>query len=439
MNIEILYQEYLKTGVVSTDTRKITPGCVFFALKGENFDGNTFADKALELGAAVAVIDNASVKTDSRFIVVDDVLESLQNLAAYHRSQLTIPFVAITGTNGKTTTKELLNSVLSQHCKTHATSGNLNNHIGVPLTILSIPAGTDIAIIEMGANHQKEIGFLCSIAKPTHGLITNVGKAHLEGFGGFEGVRIAKGELYTWLAENDGVAFINSDNHLLVDMSRERKVSKAVFYGSTADNYISGMLRESAPYLAVSWHKEAMEIDDNVHSAKSNLTGTYNFENILAAICIGTYFKLSAEQISQGIEAYRPTNFRSQITKTDKNTLICDFYNANPSSMVVALENLETNPQKPKAFILGDMFELGDEAAQEHLEIIRKALAVDAERRIFIGEAFHAQKDAMPAEAEFYRITADAHQALQSNPLDGYLVLVKGSRGMKLETLLELL
>jgi UDP-N-acetylmuramoyl-tripeptide--D-alanyl-D-alanine ligase len=439
MNTELLYQKYLQTRAISTDTRRITPGSIFFALKGDNFDGNTFAAKALEAGAAWAVIDNDTFKADDRFLVVDDVLGALQELARYHRAQLEIPFLAITGTNGKTTTKELMNSVLSQHCKTHATAGNLNNHIGVPLTILSIPEDADIAIIEMGANHVKEIGFLCTIAQPTHGLITNVGKAHLEGFGSFDGVMTAKGELYEYLRRNNGIAFINSDNHTLIDMSRERNVSNVVSYGSTADNFVSGSLERSSPYLVVSWHREAMEIDDTTHIASSNLTGTYNFENILAAICAGSYFKLSAEQIKQGIESYKPTNFRSQITKTEKNTVICDFYNANPSSMKVALENLKDNPAAQKAFILGDMFELGSEAGSEHLEIINNALSLNCQRSVFIGAEFYKLKDTTVGKAEFYRSTAEAYSALTEHPVNGCLVLVKGSRGMKLESLIELL
>ena len=439
MNTETLYQKYLDARMVSTDTRNISPGCLFFALKGDNFDANAFAASALEAGAAWAIVDDPAVKTDDRFIIVENVLETLQDLARHHRRQLSIPFIGITGTNGKTTTKELLNSVLSQHCKTHATVGNLNNHIGVPLTILSIPTDTEIAIIEMGANHQKEIGFLCSIAQPTHGLITNVGKAHLEGFGGFEGVKIAKGELYSYLAESGGTAFINSDNHQLVDMSRERNLEKVISYGSTADNFVSGTLQQSAPFLVVNWHKEAMEIDDNVHVAKSNLTGIYNLENILAAICIGTYFKLSADQINRGIENYRPTNFRSQITKTENNTVICDFYNANPSSMAVALENLDNSTDKPKAFILGDMFELGNEAENEHREIIRKAAAMDVHRQIFVGGEFYKLRDTVTTGAEFYRSTAEAFEHLRKNPLKGFLILVKGSRSMKLETLMELI
>ena len=439
MNIDLLYQKYLQSRVVCTDTRQITSGCVFFALKGDNFDGNAFAGQALEAGASWVVIDDATQQKDERFLLVEDVLTALQELASHHRQQLSIPVIAITGTNGKTTTKELLYSVLSQHCKTHATTGNLNNHIGVPLTLLSMPSDTEIAIIEMGANHQKEIAFLCSIARPTHGLITNVGKAHLEGFGSLEGVKTAKGELYEYLAKNEGVAFINSDNGQLVDMARERNVQNQVHYGSTADNYISGTLKESGPFLTIAWHREAMEIDDRTHISTSNLTGIYNFENILAAICVGTFFRLSPEQVSRGIEAYQPKNNRSQITKTERNTLICDFYNANPSSMAVALDNLQNVVEKQKAFILGDMFELGGEAEVEHRLVVEKAFSLNAQKSIFVGDEFYKLKDESAGEGEFYRSTADAYKALQKDPLNGFLILIKGSRGMKLETLTGIL
>ena len=439
MNMELLYKNYLQSSLICIDTRKISPDCIFFALKGDNFDGNAFAEAALISGAAWAVVDDPQLTANGKFIRVENVLETLQELARHHRKQLSIPFIAITGSNGKTTTKELLYSVLSQHCKTHATSGNLNNHIGVPLTILSIPENTDIAIIEMGANHQKEIAFLCSIALPTHGLITNVGKAHLEGFGSFEGVKIAKGELYEYLAKSGGTVFVNSGNHHLVDMQRDRVVQKVISYGSSADNYVSGIMIGTSPCLEVAWHREAMEVDDRTHVAQSNLTGTYNFENILSAICIGIYFKLSASQINKGIKLYCPTNNRSQLTKTEKNTLICDYYNANPSSMEVALDNLQSTGHEPKAFILGDMFELGEEADAEHQLIIEKAMLLNADRSIFIGEEFYKQKRTVPKSAEFYRSTKEAYEAIKSDSLSGLLILIKGSRGMKLEALIDLL
>ena len=436
MNTDQLYQVYLQNRVICTDTRQITPGCLFFALRGENFDGNLFAEKALDAGAAYAVIDNKTFKKDNRFILVDEVLIALQNLARHHRRQLTIPFIGITGSNGKTTTKELLYSVLSQHCRTHATTGNLNNHIGVPLTILSIPENTDIAIIEMGANHQKEIEFLCSICQPTHGIITNVGKAHLEGFGGVEGVKKGKGELYEFIDKAQGTVFANSDNYLLMDMLRDRKVQKIVQYGTAEDNFVSGNLIANLPYLEIEWHREAMEIDDQMHRCKSNLTGIYNFENIMTAICIGIYFKLSAEQVNRGIEEYKPVNNRSQIKVTESNTLICDYYNANPSSMVVAIDNLKAATGQNKVMILGDMFELGKESAKEHQQIIEKAKTVDAGKCIFIGEDFYHFRN---AASDFYKTTTDAYEALKLVPIINSTILIKGSRGMKLELLLELL
>lgn len=436
MNTEQLYQHYLQHPLVCTDTRQIQPGCMFFALKGEHFNGNQFAAQALEAGAALAVVDDPSVAADERFILVDDVLMALQNLARYHRRQLPIPFIGITGTNGKTTTKELLYAVLSQRFKTQATQGNLNNHIGVPLTILSLSAQTEMAIIEMGANHIKEIEFLCSIAQPTHGLITNVGKAHLEGFGSFEGVKATKGELYEYLSKTEGVAFINSDNHFLVAMSREREVEREVFYGISAGNFVCGKLQKTAPYLEVAWHRQGMEFDDSPHIAQSNLTGTYNVENILAAICLGSYFGLSPEEINQGITSYQPRNNRSQLTQTASNTLICDYYNANPSSMAVALENLEMAEASKKVLILGDMFELGSESETEHQVIVEKAEALPADQHIFIGAEFYKFRN---NAGSFYRDTQEAYQALKEKPIKDSLILIKGSRGMKLETLVELL
>ncbi len=438
MNIEKLHQLFLANRIICTDSRQIKPGCIFFALKGDRFDGNAYAEKALADGAALAVVDDLKLTPNNHFWVVADALSALQELALFHRKTFTIPFIAITGTNGKTTTKELLHSVLSQHCKTHATKGNLNNHIGVPLTILAIPEGTDIAIIEMGANHQGEIAKLCLIACPTHGLITNIGKAHLEGFGGFEGVKKAKGELYDYLADKDATAFLNRDNFLLQDMSREKNVQKKVTYGSSADNFISGALHSAMPFLQVAWHREGMESDDRTHLSKSNLSGVYNLENILAAICIATYFKLSPAQISAGIESYHPKNNRSQITRTADNMLICDFYNANPSSMAVALENLHQSDHPAKAFILADMFELGADAAAEHLEILNRALDLNVDRGIFIGEEFFKLKQHAQNPFEFYKTTQNAYDALKAAPISAKLILIKGSRGMKLEDLLEL-
>jgi len=364
-------------------------------------------------------------------------LETLQDLARYHRKQLGIPVIGITGSNGKTTTKELIRSVLSQQFKTFATEGNLNNHIGVPLSILSIDDACEIAIIEMGANHQKEIEFLCGIAQPTHGLITNVGKAHLEGFGGIEGVRIGKGELYEFIAKTGGTIFINADNPVLKEMCAEREVQKTVSYGSAKENFISAVLKSSSPYLLIDWMTKNETSKDQIYTAESNLPGIYNFDNIVCAICIGSYFKLSPGQINSGINSYHPLNNRSQLFKTERNTIICDYYNANPSSMIVALDNLESMNAASRAMILGDMFELGKEAGKEHQLILDKAIAANSERKIFIGEEFYKLKGSKTAE--FFRTVHEAQQALAENPIMASTILVKGSRGMKLETLLPLL
>ena len=428
-----LYQVYLKNPIICTDTRKITDSCLFFALKGDNFNGNNYALQAIESGAAFAIVDQAEYALDDRFILVSDVLESLQDLARLHRKHLKIPVIGITGSNGKTTSKELLNSVLSQKFKTFATEGNLNNHIGVPLSLLSVSLDCEIAIIEMGANHQKEIAFLCSLAQPSHGMITNVGKAHLEGFGGIEGVRIGKGELYEYLSENEGIVFINHENSILISMAKERGIKNIISYGKADSNFLSINLINASPFLSVEWSLK----EEEKQVANSNLPGIYNFENIASAICIGAFFQLSPEQINKGISDYKPLNYRSQILQTQKNTIICDYYNANPSSMIVALENLEDTEAKSKVLILGDMFELGEESASEHQLILEKALTTKADRRILIGEEFFKLNGAQGAE--FYKNTAEAEEALSKNPIEQTTTLLKGSRGMKLEILLRLL
>lgn len=453
---EQLYQIYQQHPVISTDTRKIAPGSLFFALKGDKFDANTFAEQAIAAGAAYAVIDNPQYKLNKHCLLVGDVLLALQDLARYHRRQLTIPVIGLTGTNGKTTTKELINAVLSQHFKTLATQGNLNNHIGVPLTVLSIDASHEAAVIEMGANHQKEIEFLCSIAQPTHGLITNVGKAHLEGFGGVEGVKIAKGELYDYLSKGGGspdiptsvlsdsnkVTFINSNSATLMEMQAARHFkTPPVFYGDAIDDLVSGEIIENAPLLSLRWTNNS---SGESYSVKTQLTGAYNLDNILAAICIGVYFKLPAVEINQGVEGYRPQNNRSQIVQTATNTLICDYYNANPSSMAVAIENIGKLTANRKVLILGDMFELGDESAAEHQLIIEKVLATPVDERIFIGDAFIAASKVIdPAQwtngqNSCYKSVEEASVALTQKPVRNSTILIKGSRGMALERLVPL-
>jgi UDP-N-acetylmuramoyl-tripeptide--D-alanyl-D-alanine ligase len=442
MEIAALYKLYCKSRLVCTDTRTISPGCIFFALRGDNFDGNAYAAKALASGASYAVIDNASFRLTEKYILVPDVLEYLQKLARYHRQQLNIPVIGITGSNGKTTSKELINSVLSQKFNTYATRGNLNNHIGVPLTLLSIGLEVELAIIEMGANHQKEIELLCNIARPTHGLITNIGKAHLEGFGGIDGVKKGKGELYDWLSKYEGHAFVNKDNPILMGMVSEKVLKNIIYYnriaqGSGSSSLVSGELTANDPFLKIKWQPN--EDQSALHTVQTQLTGNYNLENILAAACIGTYFELSPSEINKGLVDYAPANNRSQVTVTANNTLICDYYNANPSSMFVALDNFASLKNEKKVLILGDMFELGDEAASEHQLVLNKAQSILAEKRIFIGQHFFSVAKVGGSANYAFQSTDEAVEFLKLEPIKGFAVLIKGSRSMRLEKLVELL
>ncbi|HKG08812.1 MAG TPA: UDP-N-acetylmuramoyl-tripeptide--D-alanyl-D-alanine ligase [Pedobacter sp.] len=427
-----LYQHFLNHPIISTDTRNIAEGAIFFALKGDNFDANAFAEKALASGAAYAVIDNPEYQISDRCILVPDVLTALQDLARQHRTRLNIPVIGLTGTNGKTTTKELISAVLAEKYKTFATRGNLNNHIGVPLSVLSITAETEIAVIEMGANHQKEIEFLCGIARPTHGLITNVGMAHLEGFGGFEGVKKGKAELYAYLKQQHGFVFIHRDNPYLLEMSAAANLDKVIYYGTEATDAIYGKLLKADPLIELSWSDQ-----QNSYEATVNLTGSYNFENALAAICMGHFFGLRAEQVNKGLSAYQPKNNRSQLTKTENNTVICDFYNANPSSMSAALKNIAALSAPHKTVIIGDMFELGAEAATQHDRIAAEAAGLNADLLILIGKYFYALKD--KHTGRYFHTPAEAEAFLKENPLKDSLVLLKGSRGMALEKLLPVL
>jgi len=432
MHLHNIYQVYLTYPDISTDTRKIEPFSIFLALKGDNFNGNTFADQALEAGAAYAIIDEPAYKRDERYILVDDVLLTLQDLAKHHREQLKIPIIGITGTNGKTTTKELILSVLEQKFKAFATLGNLNNHIGVPLSILSIRPQTEIAVIEMGANHLQEISFLCDIARPDYGLITNVGKAHLEGFGDFEGVKKAKAELYHWLANHMGTLFLQNDNQDLVQMASAFKFKEIVSYGYSSTNKVYGKLIANNPFLSLEWNFKEWN-----KTVKTQLTGAYNFENILAAITIGCYFGLTEKEINQGISNYQPKNNRSQVLKTANNTVICDYYNANASSMKAALENIESiKTDLKKVVILGDMFELGTESSKEHKKLIEKALLLSDTECIFIGEEFFKHQT---NKAIFYKTTEEAVKSLTEKPIQDRLILLKGSRGMAFEKVLTAL
>ncbi|WP_175474442.1 UDP-N-acetylmuramoyl-tripeptide--D-alanyl-D-alanine ligase [Pedobacter rhizosphaerae] len=431
ISTEDLYQVYLANPIISTDTRNITNGCIFFALKGDLFNANQFAQHAIEKGASYAIIDEEQYVSE-KCILVKDVLSTLQDLARHHRKQLQIPVIGLTGSNGKTTSKELINAVLAERFKTFATFGNLNNHIGVPLSILAITPSVEIAVIEMGANHQKEIELLCTIAQPTHGIITNVGMAHLDGFGGFEGVKKGKAELYAYLKATNGYTFINRNNPNLLEMSAAAGLHKLVYYGTENGNTIKGSLRSSDPYIEVDWTNH-----DESSSVKTQLTGSYNFENILAAICIGDFFDMTPMEINTGLAQYEPKNNRSQLTETASNKVICDFYNANPSSMAAALNNIAVLSADKKTAILGDMFELGPESAEQHEIIAKQAAASGLDKIILIGKYFFAYKDQL--KGVFFETPAEAADYLQKNSIKNNLVLLKGSRGMKLENLLQYL
>jgi len=439
MHIVELYKRFQQYPIISTDTRKIIPGSIFFALRGASFNGNVFAEEALSMGAALAVVDEPPPQGDEKYILVEDVLRTLQDLATYHREQLKIPIIGITGTNGKTTTKELISAVLSQKFKIYATKGNLNNHIGVPLSLLEIRTDIEMGIIEMGANHVGEIALLCAIAKPDLGLITNVGKAHLEGFGSFEGVKKAKGELYSWLEEHNGTLFLQADNSHLLAMASNKEFKQIITYGFTSGNDIKGKLISANPHLILSWNS-MKTFGCAAATVPSNLTGAYNLENILAAVSIGLYFGLTTEEINKGIKGYVPINSRSQLTKTEKNTVICDYYNANASSMAAALDNVETiAADNKKVVVLGDMFEMGDEAAEEHLKLIERVEKMALERSILVGPCFYSLKDKAGKGSEFYKDLEAVKNALRDTPIEHALILLKASRGMAFEGLLAYL
>ena len=370
MLIEELYSIYLNCTHICTDSRKVENKSIFFSLQGDNFNGNTYAEIALNNGCSFAVIDDVNYYKDNRYILVDNTLKTLQDLAKYHRSKLKIPIIGVTGTNGKTTTKELLNAVLSKKYNTLATIGNLNNHIGVPQTILKISKFTEIAIIEMGANHLGEIAELCEIAQPNFGIITNIGKAHLEGFGSIEGIIKTKSELYNWIRKKEGTLFVNGENPILTNLSEN---TKRITYGNSSNNNYSANIVAANPYLEVELiNKNTNKLD----KIKSKLVGSYNFENILAAIAIGNYFSVDKNSIINAIESYTPTNNRSQIIKTEQNRVIMDAYNANPSSMEASINNFATIAFDNKVVILGDMLELGNESEKEHLKILEDRKSV---------------------------------------------------------------
>jgi len=427
ISLEELYSIYLNHRSVSTDSRQINQGCLFFALKGENFDGNKYAKGAIEAGAAFAVIDD--VKYDEgRMLLVDNVLDTLQQLARFHRRKYEIPVVAITGSNGKTTTKELVNAILSRKYKVTATKGNLNNHIGVPLTLLNITGETQVAIIEMGANHQLEIESYCRIAEPTHGLITNIGKAHLGGFGGYEGVIKAKSELYTWLRDTGGTVFVNAGNPLLMELTSgmNRKL-----YGNQKESETYGCAHENTTTLKLDWFIETGKI-----VIETNLVGNYNFENVIAGICIGTFFNVTPAEIRIAIGNYFPSNSRSQALKTARNSIILDAYNANPTSMQIAIENFHQIKATHKMLILGDMLELGDESPAEHLAIVDQLENSGFDKVVLVGPDFIA---AAKGRYTCFNNSEEACIWLLDQEIKDFTILIKGSRGIKMEKVLEAL
>ena len=426
MDIEQLYQVYLQSRTVTTDSRTITPGCIFFAFKGETFDGNAFVPQALKQGAALCVTSDPQYTDDSRCMVVPNVLTTLQDLAREHRRHITMPVIGITGTNGKTTTKELVHAVLSKRYRTSATKGNFNNHLGVPLTLLSIPADTELSIVEMGANHPGEIEALCHIADPDCGLITNVGRAHLEGFGSFEGVVHTKTELYRHLAGKHGLVFVNAGNSILTSHpSLLTSHLHVVSYGSPANADVRGTLVDSDPYLHFYF-----EVGDNVYNVRTHLLGNYNFDNCMAAVAVGLHFGVEPFDIKEALEQYEPTNRRSQYKDTGRNRLFLDCYNANPSSMKAALESFAALSYPCKVPVLGGMKELGKESQQEHQAVVEQALAGDYSQIVLVGPEFQPMSggDKVLWFPDVEAAVAHFHQ----HPLNGATILLKGSNSTRM-------
>ncbi|MEM9077877.1 MAG: UDP-N-acetylmuramoyl-tripeptide--D-alanyl-D-alanine ligase [Bacteroidota bacterium] len=424
MEITELYQIFLKHPEVSTDTRKINPNCLFFALKGPNFNGNTFAEQALAKGASYSIIDEEKFKVSDKHILVDNVLETLQALATYHRNQNNAKIISLTGSNGKTTTKELIASVLSKKYRTIATQGNLNNHIGVPLTLLSIKNDTEIAVVEMGANHQKEIAFLSTIAQPDFGYITNFGKAHLEGFGGVEGVIKGKSELYDYLTENGKYIFMNADDPIQLD--KLGTYVKKMGYSASDPHFFQIQLIEGNPFV---------KIEVETTTISTQLTGAYNFTNCCAAIIMGKYFNVPLEDIKSALESYSPENNRSQIIKKKEIEIILDAYNANPTSMSMAIHSFDQIKNSDSYLILGDMFELGEVAREEHQAIADLAQALGFTNVLLVGNHFYEVQTSFPKFQTFEELKT----YIESHPIQKGNLLIKGSRGMALERVLEYL
>ncbi len=426
--IESIYKEYCKSWRVTTDSRNVAAGSIFFALKGNNFDGNAFAKTAIENGASLAVIDNPKYQQEG-CVLVRDTLEAIQQLANLHRKNLNTRIIAITGSNGKTTTKELIHAVLSKKYKTHATIGNLNNHIGVPLTLLSLTPDVEMAIVEMGANHPGDIDLLCRIAEPDYGLITNIGKAHLGGFGSFDGVISTKGELFRYLIAANKQIFYNDQNLVIRNMLDRYNAMNVIPYTSYAPSYIINQNNQT-PFLRIT----LIENNNNLE-LQTNLVGSYNAENILAAYTVGRYFGVSKELVKEAIESYTPSNNRSQLVNTSRNTVIMDAYNANPSSMEQALKNFAQLNFSKKVAILGEMLELGDYSEGEHRKIVHLALSINLSQLILVGKGYETSKH----DALYFDNVDLCLEYLRSELLSDATILLKGSRGVKLERLMEVL
>lgn len=436
IDVEKLYDLYKKSTGITTDSRNIKEGCIFFALKGASFDGNDFAVQALKDGAKYAVVDRVSLESETfkgrKCILVENVLNALQKLAAYHRKQFDIPVIGITGTNGKTTTKELVSTVLSAKYKVVATQGNFNNHIGVPLTLFRIDKETEIAVVEMGASAPGEIASLVEIAQPTCGLITNVGKAHLQGFGSFEGVKKTKGELYDFLRQKGGIVFYNSDNEHLREMVGYRK-------GLVLREY--GMSLQGAKVAPFSFENPFLTLEIGGTAVKTNLVGAYNADNVLAALCVGKQFDVSLSDAVRAIESYKPSNNRSQFISTSRNKVIMDAYNANPTSMAASLDNFAGLEYENKVLILGDMLELGEDSEKEHTAVLKKALSISG-KVLLVGNEFTVAARKMgysQQDVKCFPTSTELKEYLAGEPLEGCTILVKGSNGTKLQGLQEML
>lgn len=427
MSIIDLYDLFIHNPQITTDSRNCPKGSIFFALKGDKFDGNQYAGKALASGCVYAVIDNPDYYIGERTILVDNVLKTLQLLAHHHRKVLGLPIIGITGTNGKTTTKELLAAVLSTKFNVLYTEGNFNNHIGVPLTLLRLTHDHEMAVIEMGASHPGDIKELVDIVHPNYGIITNVGRAHLEGFGSFEGVIRTKGELYDYIRRSKGKLFIKKENEYLQSIA---KGIEQITYGNGDDAFASGQVVRCDPFLVFNWKQQG-----KLHTVETHMIGSYNLDNVLAAVAVGRFFKIPAERISRAIAAYEPTNNRSQFKKTENNELIIDAYNANPSSMKVALDNFITMPVQPKAIILGDMRELGPTSDELHAEVVEQIKKGQFDKVFLCGEHFSK----VGKEFSPFATTEAMVEELRKQPLKGYHILIKGSHSMGLEKLADIL